>query len=137
MSLDGEHVGIIEETENGSLSYWVGNGDMHLKNFSLLRGEDGNYRLSPAYDLLSTRLVIANDALALSVAGKKKNVKRRHWLELAERCDLPERVAGGVLVSIAGTLGDALEMIARSLLPAAMKKTYAALVERRSGELTA
>ena len=37
--------------------WWTGNGDMHLKNFSLLTGPDGTVRLSPAYDLFCTRLV--------------------------------------------------------------------------------
>ena len=32
--------------------WWSGNGDMHLKNFSLLTGKDGRHRLSPAYDLV-------------------------------------------------------------------------------------
>ena len=36
--------------------WWTGNGDMHLKNFSLLTGPDGTVRLSPAYDLLCTRV---------------------------------------------------------------------------------
>ncbi len=30
------------------VAYWIGNGDMHLKNLSLLAREDGTYALSPA-----------------------------------------------------------------------------------------
>lgn len=38
-------------------NYLVHNGDAHLKNFSLVRNEEsGDYTLSPAYDLLCTRL---------------------------------------------------------------------------------
>jgi serine/threonine-protein kinase HipA len=38
-------------------TYLVNNGDAHVKNFSLIRSEDtGEYRLTPAYDLLNTRL---------------------------------------------------------------------------------
>jgi serine/threonine-protein kinase HipA len=38
-------------------NYLVHNGDAHVKNFSLIRSEDTEeYRLSPAYDLLNTRL---------------------------------------------------------------------------------
>jgi len=38
-------------------NYLVHNGDAHLKNFSLIRIEEsGDYTLSPAYDLLCTRL---------------------------------------------------------------------------------
>ena len=35
-------------------NYVVSNGDAHLKNFSLMRKENGEYQLSPAYDLMST-----------------------------------------------------------------------------------
>ncbi|MBK8270663.1 MAG: HipA domain-containing protein [Planctomycetes bacterium] len=54
-------------------TWWSGNGDMHLKNFSLFTDQQGIMRLTPAYDLVSTRLVIPNDPLALSVVGKKRN----------------------------------------------------------------
>ena len=43
-------------------NYIYGNGDDHLKNFSLIRlGDD--YRLSPAYDLLNTSLHVNGDDL--------------------------------------------------------------------------
>ncbi len=38
-------------------NYLVHNGDAHLKNFSLIRNDEtGDYTLTPAYDLLCTRL---------------------------------------------------------------------------------
>ncbi len=37
-------------------NYLFSNGDAHLKNFSLIETTDGDYVLSPAYDLLCTRL---------------------------------------------------------------------------------
>ena len=50
-------------------NYLVHNGDAHLKNFSLLRNEaGGDYTLTPAYDLLNTRLHVpaeSRTALAL------------------------------------------------------------------------
>ena len=45
-------------------NYIYGNGDDHLKNFSLIRqGED--YRLAPAYDLLNTSLHVQGDDFGL------------------------------------------------------------------------
>jgi serine/threonine-protein kinase HipA len=35
-------------------NYVVSNGDAHLKNFSLIRTEQGEYQLTPAYDIMST-----------------------------------------------------------------------------------
>jgi len=44
-------------------NYFVHNGDAHLKNFSLIRNEQyGDYTLTPAYDLLNTRLHVPNEA---------------------------------------------------------------------------
>lgn len=37
-------------------NYLIGNGDAHLKNFSLLESPNGDMLLSPAYDLLNTTL---------------------------------------------------------------------------------
>ena len=44
-------------------NYLVNNGDAHTKNFSLIRSEDtGEYRLTPAYDLLNTRLHLPTES---------------------------------------------------------------------------
>ncbi|WP_449257869.1 HipA domain-containing protein [Chlorobium limicola] len=54
-----------------------GNADMHLKNFSLIDIEaKGGYSLAPAYDLVSTGLVMPSDKedLALTLDGKKKKI---------------------------------------------------------------
>jgi len=46
-------------------NYLFGNGDAHLKNFSLQQTENGDYLLSPAYDLLNTSLHIHDETFAL------------------------------------------------------------------------
>ena len=46
-------------------NYLFGNGDAHLKNFSLQQSENGDYMLSPAYDLLNTSLHIQDEDFAL------------------------------------------------------------------------
>ncbi|MBU1113897.1 MAG: HipA domain-containing protein, partial [Bacteroidetes bacterium] len=44
-------------------NYLIGNGDAHLKNFSLFKDEKyGEYRLTPAYDLLNTTIHIPNES---------------------------------------------------------------------------
>lgn len=49
-----------------------GNGDAHLKNWSLIYRDGRTAELSPAYDLVSTIQYIADDALALNLGGSKK-----------------------------------------------------------------
>jgi serine/threonine-protein kinase HipA len=46
-------------------NYLFLNGDAHLKNFSLLESESGDYFLSPAYDLINTRLHVDDSDFAL------------------------------------------------------------------------
>ena len=42
-------------------NYLFSNGDAHLKNFSLIQTKFGDFRLSPAYDLLCTYLNTPNE----------------------------------------------------------------------------
>lgn len=46
-------------------NFLFSNGDAHLKNFSLLETSQGDYTLSPAYDLINTRLHVKDPELAL------------------------------------------------------------------------
>ena len=56
-------------------NYLFGNGDAHLKNFSLQQSDNGDYLLSPAYDLLNTSLHILDENFALEggLFGKENN----------------------------------------------------------------
>jgi len=42
-------------------NYLVSNGDAHLKNFSLIQSDRGDYQLTPAYDLMSTIIHTPNE----------------------------------------------------------------------------
>lgn len=115
----------------------VGNGDMHLKNFSLLTGPDGIRRLAPAYDLVNTQLVIPGDPLALPVGGKKSNVRRKEWMGLAAYAGLPEKSAARVLdgqIAAAARFG---RLIDASPLSEAMKAAYKNTVSERLDTLRA
>lgn len=114
-------------------SWWIGNGDLHLKNLSLTRGPEGLVRLTPAYDLVSTELVIEGDDFALTLGGKRSRFKRADWLGFA-------RYAGvqGAEVELARLCeGEAAarSIIDRSFLPADMKERLAVLLAQRSGQL--
>ena len=46
-----------------AFNYLVNNGDAHAKNFSLIRNDQtGEYNLTPAYDLLNTRLHVPDES---------------------------------------------------------------------------
>ena len=48
-------------------NYVFSNGDAHLKNFSLFAGPQGDYILTPAYDLLDTAVHVPNEAAATAL----------------------------------------------------------------------
>lgn len=48
-----------------------GNGDAHLKNWSLIYPDGTQAKLAPAYDQVATTLFVPNDQLALNLAGRK------------------------------------------------------------------
>lgn len=116
-------------------TWWSGNGGMHLKNFSLLTGEDGITRLTPACDLVCTRLVIPDDTLALPLQGKKDTLRRGVWKRFAEYCRLPEKAALRVLDQQTSVLDDAIQLIERSFLPDDQKDAYKHLVTERTSAI--
>jgi serine/threonine-protein kinase HipA len=64
-----------------------GNGDAHLKNWSLIYPDGVNARLAPAYDFVSTIQYKADDQLALNLARSKRwqDVTRESFLRLARK----------------------------------------------------
>lgn len=116
--------------------WWIGDGDGHLKNFSLLRGDDGRYRLSPTYDRLCTRLVIPDDRLALPVGGRDDQLTAAGWRRYAAYCGLTERAAKRVIAGFIAASPAASALIARSYLSADARAAFAALVAKRTAVLT-
>lgn len=114
-------------------SWWVSNGDQHLKNFSMLTSLDGLRRLAPAYDLICTRLPIPSDQnLALPICGKKSGLTRRSWLDFAEYGQIPERAATTLLNEQIDALESSLELIHASLLPDDQKAQYEEILRQNT-----
>ena len=63
-------------------NFLIGNEDMHLKNFSLIR-RDSKIELSPAYDLLNTTIVLRGDVeeIALPIDDRKRNLTQQLFLK--------------------------------------------------------
>lgn len=83
----------IEFVRRLALAAMTGNGDMHLKNWSLIYREAGEKpQLAPVYDVLSTIPYIPADAMALSLAGERsfKALNVQRWKAFANRARLPE-----------------------------------------------
>lgn len=115
--------------------WWVGDGDMHLKNLSLLRTYDGTWRLSPAYDRVCTRLVLPQDDLAMPVGGKQSNLKKSTWLDFAATCGLPAKAAERALARQVHALEPSLALVRRSSLPQHLQSRMVALLSERTQAL--
>ena len=50
----------------------VGNGDMHLKNWSFIYPDNRTPKLAPAYDFLCTSIYIPNESLAFKLGSTRK-----------------------------------------------------------------
>lgn len=112
--------------------FLTGNNDMHLKNFSMIRnGEE--WILSPAYDLLSVAIVNPKDdeALALTMEGKKKKLRRGNFTRLGKGLGLNEKQIQGVFKRAEENKVKAFEWIDKSFLSQEMKEEYKKLLEER------
>jgi len=100
-------------------SFITGNADMHLKNFSMLENEDGNFFLSPAYDLVSTLLVIKNESeqMSLTLNGKRNKIKKDDFDMLAKSLSLTEKQKQNSYQSFFKKIDNAMWWIENSFLP--------------------
>ena len=116
-------------------SFAVGNSDMHLKNFSLIEtSENSNkYILSAAYDMLSTNVVIPTDKeeLALTINGKKQNIRRKDFIKFAETIGIAEKTADKMIEKIVKLKDKYIAMCRESYMPDYMKETLENLIENR------
>ena len=100
-------------------SFITGNADMHLKNFAMLEKENGFFSLSPAYDLVSTLLVIKNEEeqMCLSLNGKKNKIKKNDFDALAKSLSLTEKQRDNCYQLFQKKLDNATWWIENSFLP--------------------
>ncbi len=113
-------------------SFLTGNNDMHLKNFSMIESALG-WTLTPAYDLLNVAIVLPQDKeeLALTLAGKKRNLKKVHFVKLAEGLGLNKKQIDSALNRMVANRSKALAWIEKSFLSKNMKKAYIEVLERK------
>jgi len=118
--------GLIEFIRRLVFTILIGNGDMHLKNWSLIYEDGFTPALSPAYDFVSTVPYLPDDRLALNLAGEKnmQKIDLSHFRRLTKKAEIPERL---VLNVVRETVGILLEQWGKN------KKAYdvpLALIER-------
>ncbi len=118
-------------------SFLTGNADMHLKNFSLLKNDHGQYELAPAYDLVSSALVVEGDdeELALTLCGKKKRLGKSDFLRAMTTSGLPNKAAENIMNKYLKLQNSWLEFVNQSFLSKEMREKYCQLIESKHNQL--
>jgi serine/threonine-protein kinase HipA len=126
-------------------NFLFSNGDAHLKNFSLLETPDGDFRLSPAYDLLDTHIHVDDSDFALEKGlfaepspqhlkfGLKAN--GASFAAFGEKIGLSPQIAARELGRFTATSPALESLVARSFLSEKTKKTYLAHYRERRNRL--
>lgn len=116
-------------------SWITGNSDMHCKNFSLIDSGNGEYVLSPAYDLLAVLLADPQDteemAMTFSVGGDKIGFDRNTFIAAFTQSGIPATVANKMIERMKSFLPKWKDLINESLLPDKMKADYHLLLSKR------
>ena len=119
--------------------FLIGNSDMHLKNFSVIEDISGSriFGLSPAYDLVPVNIVVPldNEQMALTVNGKKRNIKKKDFLSLAQNFGLEEKVAVGLMKQLLKYNNTFINIIDSSYISEKMKEELKSLIEVRAKEI--
>lgn len=123
-------------------NYLFSNGDAHLKNFSILETPDGDFVLSPAYDLICTRLHVEDADLALNdglfnpdfeTASFAANAFYAYddWLTFGLRIGMPEQRARRQLALFQQDYATVRMLVANSFLSDQGKQQFIACYESR------
>ncbi len=115
--------------ERAVFNFIIGNGDAHLKNYSILHQKNGAVRLAPAYDMVCSKLVIEDEEdSALSINGKKNRLGRKDFDVLADYAGMPAKIR---YEKFEESFKVFKEIIARSALDEESRARFAAIAAER------
>ena len=94
VAAESHQADIAEFIRRLTFNVLIGNGDMHLKNWSLVYPDRKTARLSPAYDFVSTVPYIPDDTSALNFSRTQRfdEFTKDELLYLAEKAALPRKL---------------------------------------------
>lgn len=109
-------------------NYLMSNGDAHFKNFSLIETSLGDFRLSPAYDLLNSHIHIKDGSFALEDGLlPKKETKGKiceQFYNLGEMAEIPMKQVSKILNQLTSKRDHVIELIRQSYLSEKIKRNY-------------
>jgi len=119
--------------------YLFSNGDAHFKNFSLLETSMGDFKLSPAYDLLNTRIHIEDTVFALSDGLLPKKIAQGKIIQqfaiLSEKANISPLIFNEILTSMLNQSEKVKKLTFSSFLDDKTKNHYWQLYQGRLKQL--
>jgi serine/threonine-protein kinase HipA len=112
-----------------------GNGDAHAKNFSVLQQPDGEWRVSPAYDL-PTSQPYGDSTLAMPVNGRRSDVGAVDVIALGKALGLPDAASRRVLRAAVEKVDAWLPLLEELPYDAARRAKLVRVVTQRRFRLT-
>lgn len=123
-------------------NYLFSNGDAHLKNFGLLETKHGDFVLSPAYDLLNTKLHVDDPDFGLNGGLFTDQFKSSDWkkngspsqldfVEFAKRIGIRENRIATLLQPFLDRQDSVEQLVNQSFLAEAEKKGYLLYYNRK------
>lgn len=111
-----------------TFNYLFSNGDAHLKNFSIIETPQGDFKLSPAYDLLNSRIHIEDKDFALDdglipARMGQGNIAKQFRL-LADYAGIPEKQINAIMALMVSKSEQVSNLIDASFLKDRMKRNY-------------
>lgn len=109
-------------------NYLFSNGDAHFKNFSLIETPLGDFKLSPAYDLLNSRIHIEDKGFALEDGLLPPNLPKGkitiQFYSLGELAGISKKQVEKVFKDITSKKEQVLALIDASFLDKKTKRNY-------------
>lgn len=124
---------LVRLFERALLFYVLGNGDAHLKNFSLLKKKEVDYQLSPAYDIVNSRLVLPGEKedMCLSLQGKKNRLFGGDFRRLSEHFGLNRKQVDNSLTRLNDLKLSIETLIGESFLSQRLKDGFLEIFRER------
>ena len=120
-------------------NYLFSNGDAHFKNFSLIETPQGDFKLSPAYDLLNSRIHINDKDFALEdgllpIQFAQGKVLQQFY-KLAEMASISEKQVKKVFDSLLSSEDKVAVLVDASFLSDQLKRNYLQAYQTRLKKL--
>ena len=113
------------------------NGDAHVKNFSVLRTHEGDYRLAPAYDLINTLIHIPDGSIFALRKGlypgwnPEFGVYGSDFMRFGTMIGLEERFVKSEIDRFCADYKEAEALIGNSFLSDDLKNQYTTIYKAR------